>query len=86
MRNAEVFKDAACIGEWYVFDSLDLADHAFAKTLCARCPAILPCRALLREQQAAAKGLVGQGGGAHGTWAGRLVGKSNTTRASKDAS
>lgn len=85
--NADVFKDAPCVGEWYVFDSLLASDHAYAKSLCQKCPVILQCRALLREQQADAKGLVGQGGGATGTWAGRLIGKAHKTqRPTKDAS
>lgn len=86
MRPVEVFEDAKCIGEWAVFDSLLPTDHTFAKSLCDKCPAILPCLELLREQQISAKGLVGQGGGPHGTWAGRLVGKSKTARADKEAS
>jgi hypothetical protein len=77
MRAADTFEGAPCIGRWWLFDSTWPADHREAKKLCDTCPALIACRALLREEQAIAKTLLLAGGGPRGTWAGRLVGKSD---------
>jgi hypothetical protein len=66
---------ALCVGQYALFDSTHPADHAEARDLCARCPALLPCALLLREVQTATLGVRSAGGGPAGTWAGKLVGK-----------
>lgn len=69
------WEDAACRGEWELFDSLNLADHALAKRICARCPVFAGCvREVVEIQRTPGIVLVG-------TWAGILYGdKGNANR------
>lgn len=64
---------ANCIGQWSLFDSRDAYAHHEARQLCATCPVILECAALLREVRKSSTG--GPAGRPVGTWAGRLVGE-----------
>jgi hypothetical protein len=71
----EVFENAPCVGQHWLFDSTDPEIHKQAKELCADCPALLACQDLLIDVQQVAKTMCTAGGGPMGTWAGRLVGK-----------
>ncbi len=66
---------ARCAGQWWLFDSTDLRDHAEARNLCASCPVLRSCAGLLRDVQETTAGLRGSGGGPQGTWAGKLLGR-----------
>lgn len=63
-----------CTGHWDLFDSVNVHDHRFARSLCAACPLIVACTAELHATRRAAK----PGYGPRGTWAGRLVGVQKT--------
>jgi hypothetical protein len=64
--------DAACRGQWHLFDSTDRIFHHQARAICAQCPAITACRQLLDEQTAKHSAW---GATPEGTWAGMLVGR-----------
>lgn len=59
-----------CSGRSDLFDSVNIHDHRFARSLCAECPLLATCTAELEATRRAAK----PGYGPRGTWAGRLVG------------
>ena len=63
------FDRAPCVGKHDLFDSVDLADHALAREICADCPIQLDCARRLGEMIRGA----GYYGHPEGTWAGRLV-------------
>ena len=63
--------DAACAGQWALFDSTDQADHRESKKLCRDCPLFHNRECLDRLSTAQRAGLHG---GPQGTWAGMLVG------------
>lgn len=60
--------DAACAGQWELFDSTDRADHREAVKLCKVCPMLSACVTQLRKAQQASPW-----GGPQGTWAGLLI-------------
>lgn len=66
---------AACVGKWWLFDSVDLIDHAEAAAICAGCPARRRCLEALHAEAA-----VYPAGTPCGTWAGKLVGTSRLPR------
>lgn len=70
---------ALCRGRWWLFDSTDYRDHVAAAELCAECPVIEACRALLRDTSTIAYG-GGKGGYIQGTWAGELFGRKGRKR------
>lgn len=66
---------ARCVGRWWLFDSMDPADHAEARDICDTCPVLIECDLLLtRERQYVPAGTP------TGTWAGRFLGKRGTVR------
>lgn len=75
-----MFEDAPCVGRSWLWDSTDFWEHQEAAAKCHECPAIDACRRLLAEVQAdVSPAMRAAGGGATGTWAGELVGKSPAT-------
>lgn len=70
---------AKCRGMGPLFESTNLVDHYEAKLICAECPAIEACRALLEAE------LTGSAwsrcAGPRGTWAGELLGEKSNRRA-----
>lgn len=67
-----------CVGKSELFDSRDLNDHHEAKRLCRSCPVINECAQLLAAAREAATG--GPDCGPQGTWAGKFVGRPETSR------
>jgi hypothetical protein len=60
-----------------LFESVNPLDHIEAAGICATCPALMACDALLAEQYGT---LARHGGGPVGTWAGQLVGTKSKPR------
>ena len=58
-----------CVGQWWLFDSTDKADHEEAAAICDRCPAFAWCEQHLEQ----AIRLAPAEAGPTGTWAGRLM-------------
>lgn len=61
--------EAACAGQWWLFDSTHPADHREAAQVCATCPILAECDDRARRLN---RGLAYPE--MTGTWAGRLYG------------
>lgn len=64
---ARWWDDAACLGQWYLFDSTFHDDHRVAKRICQGCPVYADCLQEVVRIRADRRPLVG-------TWAGILFG------------
>lgn len=64
----------SCIGRWWLWDSVNLADHHEARAICAVCPALAWCADRTAEVSRGHRGRHGLGP-LTGTWAGRLYGR-----------
>jgi hypothetical protein len=68
---------AACAGQYELFDSRRFADHIEARKLCDVCPIFTACWDNLQAVKRAPSQL---GGSPEGTWAGQLYGKTEIVR------
>lgn len=73
-------ENALCVGQWWMFDSVNPDIHKQARELCHACPVLTDCGRLLRDELSSSIGIGRQGGGPTGTWAGQLVSKASRGR------